>query len=131
MMNLRKTFAIALTTATLGLGALAASPASAHFERGGFGHHGGGFHPGFGHFGHGRIGWGNGWRRFGWGRDHHCFYHWGCRWGGEHRWGYHWGGYRRVVEVGVAVAPVVVEPSVCPPGTHLGYNHKYCWPNRQ
>lgn len=137
MTTLRNTLAIALTAATLSLGAIATSPsASAH----GFFHGGGHFHRNFGRVGHG---WGH--HRFGngWGGGHRCIWHsdcrrggqnrWGYHWGGEHRWGYHWGGYRRVTEVGVGVveAPRVVETPRCPEGTHLGYRGKYCWPNRQ
>lgn len=120
MTNLRNTLAIALTAATLGLGALAASPASAHVFYGGQ-FHGGGFHRDFGRMGHRDFDWGH--RRFGWGYGH-C---WGfglCYgWGREHRWGYSWGGYRRFIDVGVAEGP-----PVCPPGTRLGYLGKHCWP---
>ena len=58
MNALRRTLTIALTVATLGLGALSTAPdASAHgFFHGGRGGHGGGFHHGFGRVGH-RFGW--------------------------------------------------------------------------
>jgi hypothetical protein len=126
---LRKTLAIALTAATLGLGAIeTTTSASAHgFFHGG---HGGGFHHGFGRVGH-RFGWDHHRfgreHRFGWGYGHRWGYHWCRHYGCEHRWGYHWGGYRRV-EVAVAEAPI---SPICPEGTHLGYNGKYCWPNRR
>ena len=150
MINLRNTLAIALTTATLGLGALAATPAAAHEFHGGF--HGGHGHFGhFGHFGH-RYGWGHGhfghrWgygHRWGfehrWGYGGRCIYHWGfgCHRGYEHRWGYRWGGYRHVVEYRVVAPPVVVEQApavaispVCPPGTHFGHEGNVCFPNRE
>ncbi len=113
MKTLRITLAIAMTAAMLGIGTIAAvSPASAR----GF-HHGGGFH-GHGHFGHGHFGHRHfGHRHFGWG---HGFGH---RWGG-HRWGYRWGGYRHFGGFSYGVS------RVCPIGSHLGYNGKYCWPNR-
>ena len=133
MNALRKTLTIALTVATLGLGALSTAPdASAHgFFHGGHGGHGGGFHHGFGRVGH-RFGWEHhrfGWGRgYGWGHEHRWGYHWCFHHGCEHRWGYHWGGYRRVAEIGVIESgPVAPE---CPAGTHLGRLGKYCWPNR-
>jgi len=124
MNTLRKTLTIALTAATLALGAIATAPdASAHgFFHGGHGGHGGGFHRDFGRVGH-RFGWEH--HRFGWEHGHRWGYHWCHHYGCEHRWGYHWGGYRRVAEVGVVEAPV------CPLGTHLGYMGKHCWPNRR
>ena len=66
MNALRRTLTIALTVATLGLGALSTAPdASAHgFFHPGRGGHGGGFHHGFGRVGH-RFGWEH--HRFGWG----------------------------------------------------------------
>jgi len=116
MKTLRITLAIAVAAAMLGIGAISASsPASAR----GF-HHGGGFHRGHGHFGHRHFGHrGFGHRHFGWGRG------FGHRWGG-HRWGYRWGGYRHFGGISYGVGA----PRACPVGTHLGYNGKYCWPNR-
>ena len=111
MKTLRNTLAIAVTAAMLGIGAISASsPASAR----GF-HHGGGFHRGHSHFGHPHFGH----HHFGRGRG------FGHRWGG-HRWGYRWGSYRHFGGISYGVGA----PRACPVGTHLGYNGKYCWPNR-
>jgi hypothetical protein len=112
MKTLRNILAIAVAAATLGIGAISASSSASAY---GF-RHGGGFHHRYGHFGHSHVGWGH---RFG--------HHWSHRWGYGHRWGYRWGGYRRF---GGASYSVVAAPRACPSGTHLGYNAKYCWPNR-
>jgi hypothetical protein len=112
MSKLRTFIAAAATAATLGIAALAATPASAH----GFEHHGfGGFHGGFGRFhdgfrfhDHWRYSWGWGHRGYcGW-RD--CGPHFGSGYGGP--------------EV------VVGEVPVCPVGYHLGTFGRHCWPNR-
>jgi hypothetical protein len=60
----------------------------------------------------------------------------GYRWGG-YRWGgYRWGGYRRPVVMGggVNIGGGVIgggAPRTCPPGTHLGYMGRFCWPDRR
>jgi hypothetical protein len=111
MNTLRKTLTIALTVATLGLGAISTAPdASAHGHHGHPGHH---HHPGH-HFGHhGGHGFGRVGHRFGWAHRRHGR-------GFGHHWGYHWGGYRRSSD-----------EAVCPAGEHLGYLGKHCWPNRR
>ena len=36
-----------------------------------------------------------------------------------------------LADLSVAVASNIVEAAIsCPPGTHIGYEGKYCWPNR-
>ena len=106
MSKLRTFIAAAATAATLGIAALAATPASAHpFEHGGFGR----FHDGFRFHEHWRYGWGWGHRGFcGW---RHC--------GPGFGYGYYGG-------PGV----IVGEAPVCPPGFHLGEFGRHCWPNR-
>ncbi len=123
MKTFQNTLAIALTTITIGLGVLSTSGTASAFEPGRHFHHRIGHcfnfcrHPGS-HW-HPRIGW----------HYHHRWgIHVGFRW--EHRWGHRWTGYRHVVHVGPRIHGIPVVAGVCPPGTHLGYEGKFCWPNR-
>ena len=114
MSTLRKLLNTALVVATLGVGALSATPGSAHrFEH---------FHR-FHHW-HWRSHWHTHWRTHWHFHEHFGWHsHWGYRFHWRHGYHgvYHFGGYRPTV--------VVTTPRVCPPGTHAGYLGKYCWPN--
>ena len=124
MSTLSKSLAIAVTAVTIGLGMAATTTSASAFAP----HHGMEFrHARFHH-------WGGHWgRHF---HSHwHVRYHWHYRYAHSHCWSHRWCGPRigyhfhhvhdrvRVVETGTVLPR-------CPPGMHLGYEGKYCWPNR-
>lgn len=131
MTMIQKTFAIALTAATVGLtmGEMTTT-ADASIVR-----HGPSIgHSHVGHFNHFRFHARIGFRfhsHYSW---HYRFHYRYARWH-SHCWAHRWcaPGYRihysYVRPVVQTAAPAVAGP-VCPAGTHLGYAGKYCWPNR-
>lgn len=125
MKTLRNTLAIALTAATLGLGMIATTTEASAFEGNRYPHiHRFGGHHWNNHFRfHARWNF-----RF---HEHYRFAHYRFHCGRfefcRPHYGYGRIHYGTAVNVGVA-APATTN---CAPGTHLGYEGKYCWPNRQ